>query len=201
MARLNLAAEVHRARVIAGRRRTFYFLSVVILVLVVGAWGLVYFLTKGVEEDIRAVEGEIAGLEAKLQSRRDDVRGIMLFLQRLTLLKERLDAHRGWSKVLAELERLVTPSATLHRLGGTAGAGSITIEAVVPTLEAAADLIASLQRAPETNETPFAAVEVDNMKVRGGAAAEGAAPGYLVSMRLTADAGPAGIFSLSPGVQ
>lgn len=182
MPRLNLAAEVHRARLISRRRRAVYVLSVLVLVLVVGAWGLAFLLMRQVEKRITGIEGEIAHVQAGLSSRRDDVRDIVLFTRRLDLLTERLAAHVGWSGFLAELERLTIPPATFRTLGGSAETGVINAKVVVPTLDTAADLVASFQRVPKTNETPFTRVEVENF-----AALEGQEEtGFEVALQLTA---------------
>lgn len=196
MPQINLASEVFRARLIARRRRTFYVLSGLVLLFAAGTWGFLLFLRARTEERIDSVGREIAGVEAQLQTRRPEVEAIKLFAQRLALLNDRLGAHVGWSNILTELERTVVPSAALKKLAGSVETGNISAEVVVPSLDAAADLIASLQRIQGTNETFFETVEAagfsENASAAGGAPG---ASGYTVGLKLTV---PKRAFSLSP---
>lgn len=170
-----------------------YLVSVIVLVVVVGAWGIAFLLTRKVEQRIADVEADIAGLEASLNSRRDDVRSIVLFTRRLSVLEERLNTHLGWSRVLGELERLTTPPVVFRELSGSVETSTVTAEVSVPTLDAAADLIASLQQVPGLNDSPFRQVDVDSIsRVEGQEAEE-----HVVSLRLIA---PHDVFTVRPGV-
>lgn len=193
MSPLNLAAEVHRVRLVSRRRRVLYAAALLLLVVVVGFWGMAFLLTRQVEQRIAEVGEEIASLEARLNSRRDDVRAIVLFTRRLELLQGRLDAHLGWSRVLSELERLTTPPVAFREIRGSAETGTIDAQASVPSLDAAADFIASLQQVPGSNETPFQQVEVKSVARVEGQETEG----YTVSLRLGA---PRELFRVSQGV-
>lgn len=182
MPKINLAAEVFRARLIARRRNTLYALSVAVLVLVLGVWGIALLLTSATERRAEAVKKEIAVVDARLNARKDDVKSIRLFARRLELLRSRLENHQGWVPLLEELERLVPGSVRMASLEGATGTGEVEATAVVPNLDTAADLVASLQSAAGKNETMFTDVDVT------GVSAESAAGGeYTVSLRLKAD--------------
>lgn len=196
MPQINLASEVFRARLIERRRRVFYAFSVAVLLLVLGFWGVPLLLKMRVEERIAGVERDIAGLEAQLLTRQAEVKAIKLFAERLSLLKERLGTHIGWSNVLAELERTTTPLAAFKKLSGSAETGLITADIAVPSLDAAADLIASLQRAPGVNDTFFETVEATGFSADSTTAEAGGSSGYRVGLRLTV---PRKAFSLAPG--
>lgn len=160
MAQLNLAAEVFRARLVARRRKLLYVLAVVLLLLAVGGWALPFLLARGVQARTVSIRREIKSLQAQLNSRRDEVKKIILFRQQLALLKERLDGRIGWSRVLTVLERLTPPEAVYDQLGGSQEESRLSAEVLVPNLDTAADLIASLQQAPEFTPDPFASVGV-----------------------------------------
>lgn len=177
MAQLNLAAEVFRSQVMARRRRVVYGVAIALLLLALGAWGLPAFLTRSLEQSIARADREIATLDARLRARREEVRPVVLFLRRLEMLQQHLGDHVGWSPVFGELERLTPPNAQFTGLAGSAESGQLTAQVVVPTVDAAADFIASLQNVRGTNETPFGAVDVKSVSI-----AEGTGPqGYTVS--------------------
>lgn len=192
MPQLNLASEVYRAQVVARRRRLLYGVSSVLVLLILVAWGLPVFLASRVRGNIARVESETAQLEAQLQAKRDAVRPLVVFLRRLDLLKEHLAGHYGWSRVLAELERLLPPDATFQDLVGSTDDGSITAHILVPSVDAAADVVASLQAVEGVNDTPFRRVEVDDLalpeNVSGGS--------YLLSLKLSV---ARDLFSLAVG--
>lgn len=154
-------------------------LASVLLLFVLVAWGIPALLTRSVEAQIAAVNQRITSLDAQLQARRDDVRPIVLFLQRLDMLKQHLDDHLGWSPLLAEFERLVPGNARLTALAG-ASSGQLTAQVLVPTVDAAADFIASFQSVRGANETIFSRVEVKSVSLSEG----GTSPGYVVSLEL-----------------
>lgn len=179
MAQLNLAAEVFRSQVMARRRRVVYGIAMALLLLTLAAWGLPALLTRNLERNIAQADQEIATLDARLRARREEVRPVVLFLRRLEMLRQRLSGHFGWSPVFAQLERLTPPNAQFTALAGSAESGQLTAQVVVPTVDAAADLIASLQNIRGTNETPFASVDVKSVSISEGATT----PGYAVSFQ------------------
>ncbi len=181
MPQINLASDVFRARLVARRRRMFYVLSGFILLLALFFWGLPLFLQSRAQARIADVDREIRGFEAQLAARQEEVAAIKLFAERLSLLKDRLASRIGWSRILGELERTTTPPAAFRKLTGSADTGVILADVLVPNLDAAADLLASLQQVKESNETFFSSVEVT------GISAERADPtsaGYAVSLQL-----------------
>lgn len=193
MPQINLASEVFRVRLIARRRKFFYGVSGGLLVLIVAAWGLGVGLRLAVERSVQVVEGEIAAVDAELNLQSAKVTAIRRFAERLALLQERLPSQLGWSGVLGALERAVTPPVSLRKLSGSAETGLLTVEAAVPNLDAAADLLASLQHRPGTNDTPFRSVEF-----AGAAATKGpeeTAGGSALSLRISV---PPEQFVLSP---
>lgn len=180
MPQLNLASEVFRSQLIARRKRMLFMLGSVLLVVILAAWGIPALLTRSVESQIAAVGQEVSSLDAQLQARRDDVRPIVLFLRRLDMLKQRLDDHVGWSPILAEFERLMPANARLTALTGSANDGHLSAQVLVPTVDAAADFIASVQHVRGTNETMFSHAEVKSVAISEGSLT----PGYIVSLQL-----------------
>ncbi|TSC72837.1 MAG: hypothetical protein G01um101438_236 [Parcubacteria group bacterium Gr01-1014_38] len=192
MPQLNLAAEVFRSQLMARRRRMIYGLAIILLLLVVGAWALPALLTRSREQRIQDVNRKIGTLDAQLQARREEVRPVVLFMRRLEMLKQHLDDHFGWSPILAEFERLTPPVARFTALVGSAETGQLTAQVLVPSVDAAADFIASLQNVRGVNETLFSRVEVKNVAVSEGTGAQG----YIVSLRLPV---PRSLFRLTLG--
>ncbi|TSC63204.1 MAG: hypothetical protein G01um1014106_552 [Parcubacteria group bacterium Gr01-1014_106] len=72
-------------------------------------------------------------------------------------------------------------NAQLTALSGTARTGRLTAQVLVPTVDAAADLIASVQNVRASNETMFSRVDVKSVAIAEGTAT----PGYLVSLQLS----------------
>lgn len=138
------------------------------------------------------VSRAIGTLDAQLQARREEVRPVVLFMRRLEMLKQHLDDHVGWSPILAELERLTPPVGRFTALSGSVESGQLTTQVLVPSVDAAADFIASLQNVRGVNETLFSRVEVKDVAVSEGTGA----PGYTVSLRLPV---PRSLFRLTPG--
>lgn len=168
MPQINLASEVFRVRLVARRRRLFYGVSGALVVVIVSVWGLAVGLRLAVERAIDRVDGEIAAVDADLNLRRAEVHAIRRFAERLALLRERVPAQLGWSGVLGALERAVTPPASLRKLSGSTENGLLTVEALIPNLDAAADLLASLQYRPGANDTPFRSVEFSGVSAQKG---------------------------------
>lgn len=200
MPKINLAAEVFRARLIARRRRVLYLLSVVLILVAVGGWTIPFFLARAVEKDTQSLEEQIAAVGAQLKRRESEVRAIRQFADRLVLLRERLGQHTGWSRVFQELERLALPPVTFLSLSGSATSGALKAAVGVPSLDVAADLVASLQRARDANETFFSSVAVDSVSLEQRAIAGGYIVGLTLSLspehfRLT----PAVAATASPG--
>lgn len=181
MPQINLASDVFRARLIARRRRVFYVLSAFILLLALFFWGLPLFLQSRVKARIADVDREIRGFEAQLAARQEEVRAIKLFAERLSLLKDRLASRIGWSRILGEFERTTTPPAAFQKLTGSADTGVIIADVLVPNLDAAADLLASLQQVKESNETFFSSVEVTDISTERS---DPTSVGYTVSLQL-----------------
>lgn len=190
MPQLNLAAEVFRAHLVSRRRRTIYVLSVVLLLLVVGSWVVPFLLMRQVRSQISTVQQEAEGIHAQLNSRREEVRGVVRFRQQLALLKTRLDERVGWSRILTALERLTPPDTVFAQLGGTEEEKRLQVEVLVPNLDLAADFIASLQQAPEFSPKPFSSVEILHAERE---TPPDAPPRYRVRVQLIA---PTGIFLL-----
>lgn len=193
MPQLNLASEVSRAYAVTRLRRLLYGVSFVLLLAIVGAWGLAALLTNSLQQKITTVGSQITTLNARLKAKRDEVRPIVLFLRRLSLLQEKLTQHVGWSGALAALEEATTPVASFRSLLGSAETGNVTAQVQVPSLDAAADLLASLTDTPGVHATPFRRVEVESMSIPESGVTAG---GYLLSLRLTA---PQTIFTIRPG--
>ncbi|MDP3685255.1 MAG: hypothetical protein Q8R32_00300 [bacterium] len=185
MAQLNLAAEVFRSQVMARRKRLVYGLATALLLLALGAWALPAFLTRNLEQSIAQADREIVTLDARLQARREEIRPVVLFLRRLEMLKHHLGEHFGWSPVFAQLERLTPPNARFTALAGSAEGGQLTAQVIVPSVDAAADFIASLQNVRGTNETPFSQVDVKSVNISEGTGAQE----YIVSFTLPVSKG------------
>lgn len=183
MPQINLASEIFRSRLVAQRRRLLYLFAAVVLLVILLSWALLLFLKSRVEAQIAEVTRETRSVEVQLHARQAEVHSIKLFAQRLALLQSRLAERTGWSPVLAELERTATPLSTFKKLSGSAETGTVTAEVVVPNLDAAADLLASLQHVIGANETFFTAVEMTDISSAQEASASPA--GYVVSLRLT----------------
>lgn len=181
MPEINLAAEVFRARLMARRRRLLYVVSVALLLVLVGAWGIPLWFTRNTRQQIQVVETDITGIEARLTERRDDARSIVLFRRRLSLLRQRIGARIGWSKVLSMLERLTPPDVVYRSLGGSADGGAIDATVVVSSLDVAADLIASLQYGPDEAEKLFGIVEITEVQA---IESPGEAGTYLVHLHI-----------------
>lgn len=188
MPKINLAQEVVRNQVIARRRRVLYGVSIAILAVTVAVWGTVYFLTTQVEEARDGVQHEVRRLEAQLRTREDDVNAIVLFRERLKSLERMLATHVLWSRVLEELERLVVPEATLTGIKGNVVDQSLVAQARVPSLDAGADLVASLQDIEKTNATFFPTIVVTSLKAIENAAQAGgpsSVTGYTLQAKMT----------------
>lgn len=191
MPKINLAQEVVRNQVIARRRRVLYGVSVAILAVTIAVWGTVYFLTSRVEETRDGVQGEVRRLEAQLRTHEPDVKAIVLFRERLESMDRLMATHVLWSRILEELERLVVPQATLTGMKGTVTEQSVVAQARVPSLDAAADLVASLQDIEKTNETFFPDIVVTSLKVVENASQPGATAsvtGYTMHMKMSTKA-------------
>lgn len=183
MPEINLAAEVFRVRLVARRRRVLYALTVLALLLVVGAWALPFVLTRRVEDETRRVEADIAAIDARLVERREEMRSILLFRRQLAILQARLDERVGWSRFFTTLEQLAPPDVGFQKLLGTVETARIEAEVSVPHLDAAADLLASLKHAPDFLAPPFTSVE------SAGFSRSSAEPGKL-SLRLRLSVAP-----------
>lgn len=155
MPKINLAQEAFRNELTARRRRMVYWLSILVLLLVLGAYGGVFLLASGVQADRDDVERDIAALQSQLNDRKEDVKQIIAFRNRLKILRSALSTHVQWTNLLSELERLVTPQAVFQGLEGTVRDKVIKASVAVPSIDAAADLVASLQNKMAVNETPF----------------------------------------------
>lgn len=191
MPKINLAQEVVRNQVIARRRRLLYGVSVAILAVTVAVWGALYFLTSTVEETRDGVQQEVRRLEAQLRTHEDDVKAIVLFRERLKSMDRLMATHVLWSRILEELERLVVPQATLTGIKGTVAEQSVVAQARVPSLDAGADLVASLQDTEKTNVTFFPDIVVVSLKAIESASqpgATGSVTGYTMQMRMSTKA-------------
>jgi len=154
-----------RNQAVARRRKIIYVISSVLLLVVAAFYCSFYFLTKGVEEKVAAVNQRIASLESQLRTREPGGKEIKAFSSRLVNMKVVLNEHIRWSQVLTELERLVLPNVTLKTLMGGTEKSSITIAVSAPTIEAAADLVVSLQDTVGKNETYFKDVTASALSV------------------------------------
>lgn len=155
MPKINLAQETMRNEAVARRRKIIYAISGGILLLVVAIYFSSYFLIKNVEGKINDVNLRISSLESQLRNREPGGKEIKAFSSRLVNMKNLLNNHTRWSQVLAELERLFLPNVIVETLKGGTEKNIVTIKVNAPTIEAAADLIVSLQNEVSKNETNF----------------------------------------------
>jgi len=163
MPKINLAQETMRNQVVARRRKTVYAISSVLLLVVAAFYFGGFFLTKNVEGKVAIVNQRIAGLEGELRTREPGGKEIKAFSSRLVNMKTLLNDHTRWSQVLTELERLVLPNVTVKTLKGGTEKDLIAVEFNTPTIEAAADLVVSLQDAIGKNETYFKDVTASSL--------------------------------------
>lgn len=188
MPKINLAQETIRNQLVARRRRILYLVSVLVLVVTVGVYGLSLFLTTREQERTEEVRREISRLESQLNAREVDVREALMFRERLKSIARLLPEHVRWSRVLEELERLTTPNTTFVSLKGQVTEKTLTAELRVPSLDAAADFIASLQHRGE-NKTFFADVVATALKALEVSTAPNTPAtltGYALTLRLSA---------------
>ncbi len=191
MPKINLAQEVVRNQVIARRRRVLYGVSVAVLAVTIAVWGAVYFLTSKVEETRDGVQREVRRLEAQLRTHEADVKAIVLFRERLKSVDRLMATHVLWSRILEELERLVVPQATLTGIKGNVVEQSVVAQARIASLDAGADLVASLQDTEKTNATFFPDILVTSLRAIENASQPGATAsvtGYTIQMRMSTKA-------------
>jgi len=165
MPKINLAQETMRNQVVARRRRIIYTISSVLLIVVAAIYFVGFFLTRNVEEKVATVNQRIASLESQLKTKEPGGKEIKAFSSRLVNMKSILKNHIRWSQVLAELERLVLPNVTVKTLKGGTEKSLITLDVNAPTIEAAADLVVSLQNAAGSNVTYFKEVTASALSV------------------------------------
>ncbi len=183
MATINLAQESVRNQLMLRRRRTLYVLALFVLSIVGGAYGLLLFLTSRTQGQIDTVEAEVGRLEQRLNARKDDVQEIVLFRDRLKILRTVLGQRPQWSRFFDEIERLMLSSVQVSALTVARQEKTFSIDALVPTLDAAADLIVSFQNA-KGNPTSFAHVEVEGLKaVENIVASVSQFGGYTVTIK------------------
>jgi Tfp pilus assembly protein PilN len=163
MPKINLAQETMRSQVIARRRKIIYVVSSVLLLIVAAVYAAGFFLTRNVEEKVAGVNQRIASLEGELRKKEPGGKEIKAFSSRLVNMKTALKEHTRWSQVLTELERLVLPNVTINSLKGGTEKNSIAVTVSTPTIEAAADLVVSLQNAIGKNETYFKDVTASSL--------------------------------------
>jgi hypothetical protein len=190
MPKINLAQEAIRAQVMARRRRMIYALSVGVLTVVLGAYGLLFFLTSSVESKTADVENEVTQLQAQLDARKDDVREIVLFRERLKNLQTIFSSRALWSRLLDEVEKLTTPDATFSKFQGDVETRELEAALLVPSIDAAADLLASYQNRPPANPTVFSDVTAKSLTAAEVPTGEGDATrtaSYRVSLQLKAE--------------
>jgi Tfp pilus assembly protein PilN len=168
MPKINLAQETMRNQVIAGRRRMVYLFSIIVLAVV----GLVYLglflLTRNTEGKVADVEQRIATLEQQLKTRDASGREIKAFSMRLVNIESLLSKHVRWSTALGELEKLVLPSVKVLGLSGGTDAKEVLMDVQVPNIEAAADLVMSLEDNAKSNETFFSNVTAQALGLGSG---------------------------------
>lgn len=195
MPKINLAQEAIRNRLIARRRRLVYALSIVILAVVAGVYGLFALLARRVEGEAASVRRGIENLDAELRAHESEGREISMFRRRLKNVEILLGRHVRWSRALAELEQLIVPEAVFSSLAADVGTRQFDALVHIPSVDAAADLVASLQAKIGVNDTLFENVAVMSLRaarevgvapaaeVPGGAAPAG---GYEMQLRFTA---------------
>lgn len=181
MPEINLAAEVFRARLIARRQRLLYVVSGGIALVLLGAWAVPVWFTRAVRAQIQDTETQTVAIEARLNERREEVRSLVLFQRRLSLLQQHLDGRVGWSLVVSSLERLTPPDVVYRSLRGSVASSTIDATVVVNSLDAAADLVASLQQGPGETEKPFGIVEVTSVQSNEASTEAG---NFLVHLRI-----------------
>lgn len=155
MPKINLAQETMRNQAIARRRRIVYVFTVLVLVIVGGIYAVAFMLTSNMKAKVDEVRTRVNVLEAQLKSREPYGKEIKAFSSRLVSMQSLLKSHTRWSVALTELERLVLPSVKLGSLTGSTDSKEVTMDVQTPTIEAAADLIVSLENAGESNKTFF----------------------------------------------
>lgn len=160
---INLAAETVRSRVMRRRQRMSYIGSVVALGVIVAAWGVVFVLNTGVQNDIRGIEEDINRIKMELRAKQDVIRQIEQFRTQLASLAELIEGNVYWSSAFGELERLVTTEAVFGSLSGNVMSREFTADVVVPSIDNAADLVASLQEGIDTPDSVFSGVIVKSL--------------------------------------
>lgn len=185
MPKINLAQEAIRNQLIARRRRVLYGVSTLVLLVTTGVYGLALFLTNRERGQVEEVQRETAQLESRLKARESDVREAVLFRERLKSLAKLLPNRVRWSRIFEELERLTIPNAAFVAIKGHVDERAITAEVRVPSLDAAADLIASLETRGD-NATVFTDVLATSLKAVEESSAGGVTSiaGYRMSLKL-----------------
>lgn len=175
MPKINLAQETMRNQVIAGRRKVVYVVSIVIIVFAAALYFGALLLTKNSEAKVAEVNQRILALQAQLRTREPAGKEIKAFSSRLVSMDTLLKNHVSWSRALGELERLVLPSVTLGSLAGGSDIREISMDVSVPNIEAAADLVVSLENTAKTNETFFTNVTATGLGSANNASVAGSA--------------------------
>lgn len=160
---INLAAETVRSRVMRRRQRMSYIGSVLVLGIVVAVWGVVFVLNMGVQNDIRGIEEDISKIKTELRAKQDVIRQIDQFRTQLASVDDLINGNVYWSSVFGELERLVTTEAVFGSLTGNITSREFTADVVVPSIDNAADLVASLQEGIDTPDSVFSGVLVTSL--------------------------------------
>lgn len=173
-----------RNQVVARRRKTIYVVSSVLLLVVAAFYFGGFFLTKNIEGKVAVVNQRIAGLESELRTREPGGKEIKAFSSRLVNMKTILKDHIYWSQVLTELERLVLPNVTVKTLKGGTENNLVTLEFNTPTIEAAADLVVSLQDVVDKNGTFFKGVTASSLSTVKDATDQTITTGFTTVLKL-----------------
>ncbi len=189
MPKINLAQETVRNQLLARRRRLLHVVSISVLLLTLGVYGGAFYLVQQMRERVRVMNENVRVLDGELKKRREDVGEIVAFRKRLQSVRWMLEHHVSWIPLLDELERLLIPQATLLSLEGNIKTTELLAAVRVPTIEAGADLIASLQHRQEVNATLFPFVTYKRVTAEESKTADstsGAKPilGYTIDLSL-----------------
>lgn len=147
MPQINLAPESQYLQAIRRRQRRIYFVSLLIILLTLIAWGGFAYTESQSEKKLRAAEDELASVETQLAAMGDKAVRVASFESRTADLGRLMNMRRSWIPLLDEIEKRLPPSAVLTSLHASASNPTVQIIGHASTMDEIAQAFASLTRA------------------------------------------------------
>lgn len=165
MPQINLAPGTQYI-VAAKRRRTMvYMASLVIIAAVLIAWGVVVIVEKTYENKLAAVKSDTVNVDTEIARLSTDVERVQSFEERLSALNGLLKSQVSWGVFLQNLEQYLPPQVILSELAIVDGGKQLEMQFSAPTLDDAAQAVASLRNRPGRN-TLFPVVNISSAEIR-----------------------------------